>query len=242
MKCMIIALLLLSSCSDKKEHSFNSETVKKIVHGIQNKNYRVLDEFLDTKEMSPYMIIHSGYIIGYDESKPINLDTGEFSLKSNQITFSNIDKIISYTNKYGVIIYNNEEILVSQKEWNEVSPALNYAFLENMNQSFETTNIQDIIDSFDRLYDSSIYIAPRYSYINLYNYIREHSAYSDSEELDKLMDYIYDEELLHYVYLKTFKNDNNNTRRTVLLNHWTYLLYNSFTSISNVYYLPDYNI
>ena len=212
--------------------------IQKILVGLDNKDYSVLDLFLSKKHLFPYITVQEGYMLTYDITKPLNIGLGEYTYISNQFFLSNVEAIVSYTNQYGVIIYNDQNILISQKDWNRIAPQPNNGFSETMNKSFETKDIQKIIALYDSLYDSSIYIAPHWSFVHVYNYIDQHYKGSNSDYIDRLKNYIYNDDVLHYIYQKTFPTDNTIKLRTALLNHWAYIFYTQYKD--NGYTVPQY--
>lgn len=237
----LLIILLLNGCVNNKKEQEKIVELQSIIKGIQNKDYNVLDKFLTNQDISPYIIVQDGYILGYDTSKPIDIGIGVFTLLSNKFTPLNKGEVIAYTNKYGVIIYNTNKILISQEEWNQSVPEPTYGFSDSMNMSFTTTNLQEIIYVYNRrLYSSSIYIAPDRSYDNIREYIKNHYSVS-SEQNNILREGTLDDELYHYIYQKTFPVNDSKALRIALLNHWAYLLYSNFlTKSTNVYYVPQY--
>ncbi len=106
---IILFLLLLSSCADKKEQEKIVE-LQNIISSVEKQDFSIFDELFDTSQLSPYK-----YIGDFEHIK---------DEKTNYISHTHKGKIIAYTNQYGMVFFNDEEILHTLEDIQKVPYAI----------------------------------------------------------------------------------------------------------------------
>ncbi|MGL4394664.1 MAG: hypothetical protein ACRCS8_05515 [Brevinema sp.] len=217
----------LSSLSvDLKEVDLDNtdKESSQFITALKKGDYSVLDEYFDTNNLSPSIVLEKSKIDLYNwaEHKKRKYSVADFS-------FSNEGKVLAYTNQYGIIFINDQEELISLEEVNTISNANCLGFSYIIANSREHTTPRDLREFFDEnVYDySSLSIGYR-SFQNLLIALDIHSQI-DFDQLDLYAIHAYISEKLEGLQ-----------SRTAVFNHLVFEMYFSLydNKPRNTIYIP----
>ncbi|MGL4367226.1 MAG: hypothetical protein ACRCTQ_02940 [Brevinemataceae bacterium] len=274
MKFLLLFLCLFNSCIDKstpklvtetshhqatnqlagKESEMTSEEITTIISGLENGDYTILDPFFETNQLFPYVVVTNGDVILLDLKKLDLEEQSGYPLITNSFTLEKSGIIIAYTNQYGIVFLNDNEVVVSKQEWLKISSNNTIGFEERMTNTFNLTDPTLIADEFSQLYDSGVYQFLTYNILKrIASFFRENfkdgsaekicslmtalSPHITNDEIDITFDISKKEEFYKYLYSRTFPINNPEKELISLRNYWGFLFFES--EYEGLYRLPD---
>ena len=193
---------------------------QKLIQGIENGDYSVLDPYLSREKLYPYKIMQATQVSDYQWVPHEDRES-----ISKNITFDNNGKVIAYTNQYGFVLLNDEEFLLTKQDISNIPNAECLGFEYIINTVSKLTNNNDIINELNEsMFDSDVAITIFHSIRNFEKH------FDDSVDLS-----IIDEpEVIQYIYQKLYNDNQQPESKNALLNYLVFYMFLNYPDHLNI--------
>lgn len=186
--------------------------VAEIIQNLEQGNEAVLEPFFCTNKLFPYVYVRNGSVVEY---KSYN------KAKTNYVSFKMSDHVAAYTNRYGVIFLNDQEILLSLSEITNLPEVRDRGVDAVAFCIYHASDENNIRSAYEKLASGGLESLSLWSAVNIGEYFWEDGAQEQSARIKALLKIPKAQE---YIFSRILP-ENPEKRRIAMINFFAYTIF-----------------